>query len=321
VIGPEVSVVVPSKGAARTLPALLRALRAQTLPPDAYEVLIVDPGADGGARVLEQAATDWDGPALRLLRGPLSGGPATKRNAGAAAARGSVLAFTDADCAPDPAWLEAGLGALRAGADLAQGSTLPPDGEAPMPFTHHIVVRRDVGLHEGCNIFYRRDLFRSLGGFSTRYFRRYRLPFGEDVELGWRARRAGARFRFEPNAVVRHPVGPASMRAHLREQWLARGFPALVRDAPELRDSLFYRRVFLSRRSAAFVAALFGAGVSWQAPLAAALGLPYARLLWSDLHDADWSARARAATAYLGSDATRAAALAWGSLRARRLVL
>ena len=49
---PEVSVVVPCHAAAQTIGPLLEALRAQTLDPARYEVIVVDPAADGTRRVL-----------------------------------------------------------------------------------------------------------------------------------------------------------------------------------------------------------------------------------------------------------------------------
>ena len=93
------------------------------------------------------------------------------------------------------------------------------------------------------------SLFESLGGFSTHWYRRYGLPFGEDADLGWRAIRAGATYPMESGC--RAPPGRCvSLREHLGRQWLARGFPHLVREVPELRRALFYRRLFLTRESA-----------------------------------------------------------------------
>jgi glycosyltransferase involved in cell wall biosynthesis len=316
---PDVSVVVPSHGAARSLASLVDGLTAQTLAAERFEVIVVDTGADGSWRVLERALGN---PHFRRVRGPLSGGPAAKRNAGARVARGGLLAFVDADCVPTPGWLEAGLRAAAGGADVVQGRTEPPDWGEWSPFAHTLTVGRDVGLHETCNIFYRRALFERLGGFRLSYYRRYGVPFGEDAELGWRARRAGARYVFASSAVVHHPVGPVDMRRHLREQWLARAFPVLVRDVPELRDTLFYRRLFLSSRSAAFAAAVMGLALSRASRAGGLLALPYLGRLRADLPTLRAPVETgREAVRWLVSDATLAAALWHASIRARNPVL
>lgn len=322
--GLDVSVVVPCHAAARTIGPLLEALRAQALEEERYEVIVVDPAADGTRRVLEEIATRWNGPPeLRIVTGPLRDGPAAKRNLGASLARGRVLAFTDSDCVPEPSWLAEGLAAVQGGAGLAQGAVIPPPGSAYHPLSHVIHVMSDVGLHETSNMFYERALFERLGGFTTRYFRRFGAPFGEDAELGWRARRSGASYTFEPRAVVRHPVGAPSLRRHLREQWLARAFPQLVRDVPELRETLMFRRWFLTPRSAAAAAAVVGAGGTRKAPFAGTLVLPYGRLLVRELRRADGGPAALGGVlaANAVSDLTLLVALAWGSLRARCLVI
>ena len=322
--GVDVSVVVPCHAAARTVAPLLLALQAQELEPERYEVIVVDPAADGTRRILEQVAAGWrEPPELRVVTGPLRDGPAAKRNLGAGLARGRVLAFTDADCVPEPEWLSEGLAAVERGADLVQGAVMPPAGFAHHPLSHRIDVTTDVGLHETSNMFYERALFERLGGFTTRYFRRFGAPFGEDVELGWRARRAGASYAFEPRAVVRHPVGAPSLRRHLHEQWLARAFPQLVRDVPELREALLWRRWFLTSRSAAALTAAVALGGLRRTPLAALLALPYARFMRRELLSAraGRGGPAGVVAASAASDLTLLAALAWGSLRARCLVL
>ena len=88
-----VSVIIPARNAARTLPSCLRALAGQTLAQGRFEVIVVDDGstdetaavaAEHGARVVQIANV----------------GPASARNQGVEAAEGSILVFTDADCAP-----------------------------------------------------------------------------------------------------------------------------------------------------------------------------------------------------------------------------
>ncbi|MBA2794831.1 MAG: glycosyltransferase [Thermoleophilaceae bacterium] len=320
---PDVSVVVPSWGVAPTLPDLFSALRGQTLDPSRFEVLVVDAGVGGGMERLQELAQGWDGPTLRLVRGPLPGGPAARRNHGAAEATGALLAFTDADCAPDPGWLEAGLEAARAGAEIVQGVTLPPEGASVSPFDHHHHLVGETGLYETCNVFYDRGLFARLGGFTSRYFDRYLVPFGEDVELGWRARRSGARYSFESRAIVRHAVTRRSAQAQLRYMWQGRGFPLLARDVPELREAFFYRRFFLSRRTASVAAAAAGLLLARRVPPAAALAIPYVRRMAVDrsVPAESPSERVRQTALRVASDFTLLAGLLWGSARWRRLVL
>jgi glycosyltransferase involved in cell wall biosynthesis len=67
-------------------------------------------------------------PRARLIR-RTGDGPAAARNAGARVARGSLLCFTDDDCAPRPDWAERLANALERGADAAAGtSTLTRSG-------------------------------------------------------------------------------------------------------------------------------------------------------------------------------------------------
>ncbi len=322
--GLDVSVVIPCHAAAGTVGPLLDALRAQDLSPERYEVIVVDPGADGTHRLLQGIAAGWSAPPeLLVVRGPLRDGPAAKRNMGVSLARGRVLAFTDSDCVPEPGWLAQGLAAVDRGVQVVQGAVIPPEGSRRHPLSHEIHVMSDVGLHETSNMFYERALFDRLGGFTTRYFRRFGAPFGEDVELGWRARRAGASYAFEPRSVVRHPVGAPSLRRRLHEQWLARAFPQLVRDVPELREALMFRRWFLTPRSAAAACAVLGLALTRRAPVAGALALPYSRALLRELRRAEGGPAALGGllAANLVSDMALLVALACGSLRARCLVI
>jgi GT2 family glycosyltransferase len=61
----------------------------------------------------------------------------------------------------------------------------------------------------------RRDVLRSLGGFDASFFAYY-----EDVDLAWRARRAGHRFVYEPRAVSYHRYSQTSARMPGRKEFL-----------------------------------------------------------------------------------------------------
>lgn len=160
-------------------------------------------------------------PLVTVVRGP-GRGPAANRNAGAAAAAGEWLVFTDDDCIPDPDWLAAIARAVRrGGADVIEGRTVCRAG-IPSP-RWHAPVNESGGCLWSCNFAIRSELFRSMGGFDERF----RFAHLEDVDLRERLRAAGAVVRFAPEAVVDHPprrlAGPVDLgRQHESELLLER---------------------------------------------------------------------------------------------------
>jgi len=307
-VSPRVSVITPAKDAAATLPALLDAIAAQEV--EDIELIVVDDGSRDATRAIAQAhpavARVIDGPGL---------GPGAARNAGVAASRGALIAFTDADCVPAPGWLGELLAALD-GADLVQGTVVAagPVG----PFDRTVRVGQLSHLYETANLAIRRELFERLGGFEPWLTPKRSKELGEDVWLGWRARRAGARIAFAPDAVVAHAVFPGTPQTFVRERFRLRFFPELAARIPELRDAFFWRRWFLNRRSALFDLAAAGVlvAVAGRRPLALVAVAPYAREAW---RAAGGSPRVAAVQA--AADAVGAGGLVLGCVRARSVLL
>ena len=310
----EVSVIIPARDAGATLAAALSGIAGQDVAVP-FEVLVVDDGSRDDTAAVAEAA----GPPVRVVNGP-GRGPAAARNAGAAAAAGRVLAFMDADCVPEPGWLRAALEALES-ADLVQGRVLPPEGVAIGPFDRFLWVDREHGLYETANLVVRRDLFERIGGFESVLVPRHGIELGEDVWFGWRARRAGARTVVAEAALVRHAVFPRSARGYIAERARLRFFPELAARIPELREQFFFRRVFLSGRSARFDLAAAGVAAALVTrralPLLAAA--PYAREVRRGVREAG---RPLAVTAvHVAADAVGAVAQLYGSLRSRSPLL
>jgi glycosyltransferase involved in cell wall biosynthesis len=317
---PRIAVIVPSHRAADTVGACLDGLAAQTLSKDEFEVHVVDTGEDATGRVVARRAGSWDG-RLHFHRATVRG-PAVQRNLGAERTAAEFLAFTDADCVPEPGWLEAGLERLTQGASIVQGPTSTPDGGPAPPFSHAIVTDGPTPLYESCNVMYDARAFRAAGGFPTDYFDLVRTPFGEDAALAWAVRRTGGTAVFEPRARVRHAVFEPDFSRHLGYQWQIRFFPELVRRVPELRRELLTARLFLGRRSLRACAALAAAMLASRYRIAWLLALPMAVYLAGiALRARDARAAAVGVGKHAASDAVRQAALVWGSVRFRSPVL
>jgi glycosyltransferase involved in cell wall biosynthesis len=312
---PRISVIVPARDAAATLPRALAALAAQRLD-EPFEVIVVDDGSRDATPALARGF--GLGP---VVEGDGSG-PAAARNRGAAAAQAPLLAFTDADCFPEPGWLAGGLAALG-GAELVQGAVAPDPLAPPGPFDRTLRVGAERGLYESANLFVTRELFERLGGFESWLGPARGKELGEDVWFGWRARRAGARTAFAQGALVYHAVHRRDAAGYVAERWRLRFFPALTARVPELRRRACFARAFLTRRSAAFDLGLGGAVIAAVArnPWPAVAAVPYALLAVREA--APWGRRLapRVALAALAADAVGFAALVLGSVRARSPLL
>src|SRR5688500_9777628 len=103
---PKVSVIVASFTAIDTINGCLSALADQECD-EAFEVVVIDSSSDGTADVARRFA----GVALHTFADRKFPGEA--RNLGAARSEGEILAFTDADCVPDPRWVREILEAHR----------------------------------------------------------------------------------------------------------------------------------------------------------------------------------------------------------------
>jgi glycosyltransferase involved in cell wall biosynthesis len=312
---PAATVIVPARDSERTLARTLTGLEEQQLD-GGFEVFVVDDGSrDGTSRLARRSPVVSD-----VLDG--SGeGPAAARNLGAGRARSPALAFVDSDCEPAPGWLAAGVGSLRE-AGLVQGMVRPRPGERLGPFDRTLWVMGAWGLFESANLFVRAELFGRLGGFESWLRPRRGIELGEDVLLGWRARRAGARTGFCEEALAWHEVFPRGAREYVAERARLRFFPAMAGRIPELREEFFFRRFFHSRRSAMFDLAVAGtaAAVARRNPLLLAAAVPYLR----ELRRHAWRAQdgwKPVAAADLAADAVGLAALAAGSVRYRSLLV
>ena len=200
---PEISVIIPIYRQWESLPDLIAALAGQDFPlRSRVEVLLID--NDPADPTSRPALPDW----IRLLPCSTPGSYAA-RNLGAGAARGRLLAFTDADCRPHPNWLSALYAAakekeprdLLAGPvtiTVPQGASIWQIFDAVRGIPQANFVSR--GYAATANLALPRALFEALGGFDAR-----RLS-GGDAEFCRRAGRQGYGLTLVPGAVVDHPA-------------------------------------------------------------------------------------------------------------------
>ncbi len=255
---PKVAVVVATYSRPHLLPRLIAAIERQQGAPD-FELVVVDDGSpDDTWETLQRLAAD-SVIAIRPLRLDTNRGPAAARNHGWRTSHADRIAFTDDDCAPEPGWLRELVAGLD-DADLAQGRTIPDPLELEQtgPFSRSLSIATEDGFYQTCNVAYRRQTLEAAGGFDESF----RFPAGEDTDLAWRARAAGATTTFRPGAVVRHAVRRSSWPAAVRDTWRWQSIALAVKRNPKLRDLLYSRRIWRRSHLLVVVAGLGACGAA-----------------------------------------------------------
>jgi GT2 family glycosyltransferase len=176
----------------------------EAIPGPLETIVVADGDSDGSWRVAEEFGAT-------VIRLPNPRGPAGARNAGAGVAKGDILFFVDADVAICSDALAQVAAAFQSEPDLAAlfGSYDEQPGATNFlsqyrNLFHHLVhqqAREDAVTFFGACGAIRREVFLSLGGFDQE---RYRHPCVEDIELGYRLKRAGHRIRLCKGLQVKH---------------------------------------------------------------------------------------------------------------------
>jgi GT2 family glycosyltransferase len=205
---PAYSVIVPTYQRPSSLEHCLDALAAQTIGRDRFEVIVVDDGSAEPARgAVARTAASID---VRLIE-QANAGPATARNAGARAARGAYVVFTDDDCRPDPEWLRAidAMAARNPGCAIG-GRVVNALGDGLYSTASQLLIEFlyeyfNVDESGGrffitSNLALPTDSFHRIGGFDVTF----PLAAAEDRDLCDRWREAGLAMVYCDDAIVHH---------------------------------------------------------------------------------------------------------------------
>ena len=201
---PVACVIICSYNRAKLLERALRSLARQTLPPERFELVVVDDGSsDETAGVCESLRRDG----LPNLKYVHTGhrGLASARNAGVQSTAAERILFMDDDCVAAPDWVERMIAAVGRHPAIAGAVATSRDSFCRLcnnisQFYAFMPSRKPgpVDFIAGANMGFRRAVIEEVGGFAEN------LRHAEDMEFILRARGKGYRPCFEPEAVVTH---------------------------------------------------------------------------------------------------------------------
>ncbi len=212
-----ISVVVVSWNRKDLLRACLASLTRQTNIQ--FETIVVDNGsADGSAEMSENEF------GAQVIRNRENRGFCAANNQGIAIARGEFIALLNNDAEAEAGWLEALHRACSKSADvgMAASKILVWEDPSRIDKVGHLIFpdgqnrgrgsgaldrgqfdsEEETLWPDGCAAMYRKEMLDAIGGFDEDLF-----AYGDDAELGLRARIAGWKCIYAPDAMVRHHRG------------------------------------------------------------------------------------------------------------------
>ncbi len=174
---PKISVIIPARNEEENIGQLLRALQQQLYPKDLFEIIVVDDHSDDKtAEIVEKF------PEVKLIRLKEDDINSYKKKAietGIAAATGTLIVTTDADCIPPANWLQLiasfkeQKNAVFIAAPVVYNNNSSPlqifqalDFLVLQGFTGASVYKNALTMCNGANLAYERTVFYEVNGFA-----------------------------------------------------------------------------------------------------------------------------------------------------------
>lgn len=223
--GIKLSLIIPVHNGGESFRRCMEGV-SSAVSPECEIIVVADGESDGSWKIADAFGA-------RTFTLPESMGPARARNSGARVANGEILFFIDADVVVKPETVRKVLSSFEEAPEIAALFGSYDDAPAAGNFLsqyknllHHFVhqtSREDAATFwSGCGAI-RRDVFRRMGGFDEGYHR----PSIEDVELGYRLKRAGYRIRLVKEIQVTH-LKRWGVGSLLRTDFFCRALPWTV---------------------------------------------------------------------------------------------
>jgi glucosyl-dolichyl phosphate glucuronosyltransferase len=246
----DTTVILCTYNRADSLPAILESLAASQLPDSiTWEILVTDNNSTDRTREVVDDFSHRYPDRFRYLFEPRPG-KCHALNTAVQNARGEILAFLDDDVKIEPKWLQNLTAGLRTGEWVGAGGRILPAQAFTLPrwlpSSGSAAFRRARGFRwdprgilyghfdlgsgaseldsyhapYGANMAFRKSMFEKYGGFQELGVSNGSRPrTWEDTEFGRRLIDAGERLRYEPLAIVYHPVAQERIKKEYFLSW------------------------------------------------------------------------------------------------------
>lgn len=240
------SIIIPNYNRANALIQTLSALSEQNVSPSSFEVIVVDDGSTDGsvARVRDMVLPFT----LKILE-QSNQGPGAARNRGTEIAESDLLVFLDADMIPAPDLLKGYMAMFN---QYPRAIIIGRQTPWPKAYTKRFIqiyssslasdlgpISSEVEFHAlaSGNFGVDRQSFQALQGFDEN------LWMNEDVDLGFRASKAGIKILYNPTCkgFHNHPKSPDQIFSQIQKSawWTA----SMIKKHPEMSGQIPVYRI------------------------------------------------------------------------------
>ena len=208
---PNVSIIIPMYNNEKYVDLCLKSIFSLEYPDKKMELIVVDNGStDSSVEIVKKYP-------LKVVSCPI-GNISKVRNAGAAVAKGTVLAFVDSDCVVGPSWLSTTVNILERPRVVATGSgyRLPKDAKwvEKIWLRQSKIEEREVKFIPSGNFIVKADAFKEIGGFNES------LVTCEDADICERLARKGFKLIYSTKIHSTHLRNPKTISEFFRkEMW------------------------------------------------------------------------------------------------------
>lgn len=205
----KISVVIPTYQRTDLLLQSLDSLSKQSIDPSTFEVIAIDDATPNGESKHKTIMSQTYPFHFQYLV-QTKGGPAKARNLGVKKSSGSIIIFMDDDAVADSEWIKNIVQSLESSSHSGVGGItknykIETLSEKLLNHVGHLIAPIDpitgeiIFLVTVNAAFYKKDL-ETIGVFDEEF----KLPSGEDMDLGFRMREAGFTLGIAKNAIVYH---------------------------------------------------------------------------------------------------------------------
>jgi glycosyltransferase involved in cell wall biosynthesis len=243
----RISVVLCTFNRCTILPKVLDSLAAQLFSEAvSWEVIVVDNNSNDQTRAIVEVYCEKY-PARYRYVFEQQQGLSRARNTGIRVAQGEIIAFIDDDVIAERTWLQSLTGSFDDVQWAGAGGRVAPPMDFRPPYWLTIGGEMDLGgalalfdlgdlpiemkrAPYGANMAFRKTMFDKHGTFRVDLGRcGTSLLSGEDTEFGKRLMAADERLRYEPSAVVHHPVPAERLsKMYFRRWWFDFGRTRII---------------------------------------------------------------------------------------------